>query len=146
MRAHAMPTVPEQAVLELREVYARMNAALQPFRRSCAARGHCCNFAKTGHMLYVTDLEAAEMSRCGLEPDAAQAANGTCPYLRDSKCGAREHRGLGCRIYYCDGTYEAERNDVYEAALKEIRAIEARHAMEHHYRPVTAVDFKEFAS
>jgi hypothetical protein len=146
MRAHAMPTVSDTAVEELRGVYARMNAALQPFRRHCAARGDCCNFTKTGHMLYVTDLEAAEMARCGLEPVESQAAGGTCPYLRDSKCGAREHRGLGCRIYYCDGTYETERNDVYEAALKEIRAIEARHGIEHKYRPVTAVNFKEFGS
>lgn len=136
--------ISESAFRELREVYARLSTALEPYRRYCHARGTCCNFTRTGHMLYLTDIEAAEMARCGLEPVEQQAVDGCCPYLRGSLCGAREHRGLGCRMYYCDTTYEAQRNEVYETFLKDIRAIEARHGIEHYYRPVTAIDFKEF--
>jgi hypothetical protein len=142
----ARSKIPDAALAELRELYSRLSAALEPYRRHCAARGLCCNFVKTGHMLYLTDLESALMSRCGLEPVEEQAVQGSCPYLRGTECGAREHRGLGCRMYYCDTTYETERNAVYETYLKEIRAIEARHGIEHFYRPVTAIHFKEFSA
>jgi Fe-S-cluster containining protein len=63
--------------------------------------------------------------------------DGTCPFLRGKLCGIRDHRALGCRIYYCDRTYEEDRNAVYESHLKEVRAIEARYGIEHSYRPVT---------
>jgi hypothetical protein len=138
--------VPDAALLELRALYERFGAELEPFRRHCAARGHCCNFTQTGHMLFLTDLEAAEMARCGLDALPSQQAAGCCPYLRGTSCGAREFRALGCRLYFCDGTYEENRNALCEIFLKEIRAIEARHQIPHNYRPVTAIDFKEFAA
>lgn len=132
-----MHTCPDTAHQELRALYQRLDAELAPFRRRCDATGRCCNFAATGHMLFVTRLEAAEMARAGAEPDAAQAAAGRCPYLRGTQCGIREHRALGCRIYYCDRTHEEDRNALYERFLKEIRAVEARHGIEANYGPVT---------
>ncbi|HYF51294.1 MAG TPA: hypothetical protein VEJ63_17905, partial [Planctomycetota bacterium] len=56
-------------------------------------------------------------------------------------CGVREHGALGCRIYYCDRTYEENRNEVYERFLKRVREIETRFGIEHSYRPVTEIDF-----
>jgi hypothetical protein len=129
------------AFTELRQVYERLAADLEPFRRHCDTRGICCNFTQTGHMLYVTGLEAAEMARSGETPDQSQAADGTCPFLRGRLCGIREHRAIGCRIYFCDRTYEEDRNAIYERFLKEVRAIEARYSIEHTYQPITAVDF-----
>jgi len=136
-------TLPDPGHAELRALYDELSAELEPFRRHCDTRGICCNFAKTGHMLYVTTLEAAEMARSGVTPDAAQAAAKTCPFLRDNLCGVREHRALGCRIYFCDRTYEENRNEVYERFLKRVREIEARHSIEHTYRPVTDVSFSD---
>jgi Fe-S-cluster containining protein len=129
--------IPEKAFTELRAVYERLAVALEPFRRHCASRGICCRFSSSGHMLYVTGLEAAEMERSGERIDPALIKDGTCPFLRGKLCGIRDHRALGCRIYYCDRTYEEDRNAVYESHLKEVRAIEARYGIEHSYRPVT---------
>jgi Fe-S-cluster containining protein len=129
------------AFTELRAVYARLATELEPFRRSCDTRGVCCNFTKTGHMLYVTGLEAAEMANSGEAPDLSLAAAGTCPFLKGKMCGIREHRALGCRIYFCDRTYEEDRNAIYERYLKEIRQIEAAHGIDHTYQPMTSVDF-----
>jgi hypothetical protein len=141
-----MSAIPEQAFTELRALYAKLAAELEPFRRHCDARGLCCNFAKTGHMLFLTNLEAAEMARCGEKPDRTLSAAGTCPYLRGKLCGAREHRALGCRLYFCDPTYEEQRNEIYERFLKLVRATEARFGVAHAYQPVTKIDFDCMAS
>ena len=133
--------IPAAAFVELRDVYARLAAELEPYRRHCDARGICCNFAAHGHRLYVTTLEAAEMANACASPDAAQAQAGSCPFLRGKLCGVREHRAIGCRIYFCDSTYEEARNALYEKCLREVRAIEARHGIEHTYRQVTEVPF-----
>jgi hypothetical protein len=138
--------IPKGALAELRALYSELDGALGPFARRCVARGNCCHFRTTGHMLYVTDLEAAEMALSAAAPQNAQSTAGTCPYLAGTQCGARERRALGCRIYYCDGTYETERNAVCETFLARIRAIEKAHGIGHQYRPVTGVDFeREFS-
>ncbi|HYG74612.1 MAG TPA: hypothetical protein VEK08_06370 [Planctomycetota bacterium] len=137
-----MSAIPQAAFDELQALYGRMSAALEPFRRHCTGRGICCNFAKAGHMLYVSDLEAAEMARSGGTPDMAQARDGSCPYLKEKLCSIRDHRAIGCRLYYCDKTYETERNALYESYMKEVRAIEVRYGVAYSYRPVTQIDFE----
>lgn len=133
-----MVKIPSEALAELHALYSRLEQDMSPWRRHCAARGLCCDFARTGHMLYVTNLEAAGMAQAGPVPAPPHAG---CPYLRGKLCGAREHRALGCRLYYCDSTYEDERNALCETFLREVRAIEARCGIEHAYRPVTEADF-----
>ena len=132
-----MLPIAEGAFAELRALYAQLGVELEPFRRHCDMRGICCNFREHGHRLFVTGLEAAEMARSGERPDAALAQAGVCPFLRGKLCGVREHRALGCRIYFCDTTYEEERNALYEKFLRHVREIEARHGMEHSYTDVT---------
>jgi hypothetical protein len=136
-----MPDVPESALIELRALYAQLAGELEPLRRYCDARGLCCNFTAADHMLYVTSIEAAEMAASPERPDMALAADGKCPYLRGTLCGCREHRAIGCRIYFCDRTYEEDRNALYEKFLKAARDIEARYGIEHLYTPVTKVEF-----
>lgn len=139
-----MIAVPSEALLELRDCYAQLAVEMNVFQRHCDARGFCCNFKEAGHRLYVTPLEAAMMSSSGVEPNGEQAEGGTCPYLKGSLCGVREHRALGCRIYFCDTTYEEQRNALYEKFLARVREIEARHGIAPGYTNVTTVDFKEF--
>ena len=140
-----MIPVRAEALIELRACYAQLALELQPLQRRCDARGYCCNFKAAGHRLYVTPLEAVMMSQAGVEPNLEQAASGTCPYLKGSLCGVREHRALGCRIYFCDTTYEDQRNALYEKYLARVREIEARFGIEPGYTNVTEVDFNELA-
>jgi hypothetical protein len=140
-----MISIPAAALAELQALYTKLGEELEPVRRHCDGRGICCRFSKCGHMLYLTDIEAAEMARSGVEPSAAQSAEGNCPYLRGSMCGIRDFRAIGCRLYYCDKTYHEDRNALCEKFLKAAREIEARYGIAHRYRPVTQIDFKEFA-
>jgi hypothetical protein len=141
-----MEPIPEAAFAELKDLYRRLATELEPLRRHCDSRGICCQFSKCGHMLYLTDLEAAEMARSNVLPDDAQSEAGTCPYLRGHLCGIRDNRAIGCRLYYCDRTYDDDRNALCEKYLKEARAIEAKYNVDHRYRPVTQIDFKEFSA
>lgn len=143
---YSLPQVPEAARAELQLLYAELAQELEPFRRYCDARGLCCNFRATDHMLYLTGLEAAEMAATPHRPEVtlpnmALSETGKCPYLSGTQCGAREHRAIGCRIYYCDRTYEDERNALYEKYLKAAREIEVRYGIAHDYVPVTQVNF-----
>jgi Fe-S-cluster containining protein len=138
-----MDEIPEQALDELQEVYGRLTAALEPYKRHCDLRGNCCDFALHGHMLYVTGLEAAGMLRAGLIADKLQQQDGKCPFLNGKMCGIRDHRALGCRLYYCDTTHEVSRNELYERFLKDVRAIEVRYNLETSYRPVTEINFQD---
>jgi Fe-S-cluster containining protein len=94
-------------------------------------------------MLYVTDLEAAAMARPGEVADSTQSQVGLCPFQRGAGCGVYERRALGCRTYYCDTTYQDERKQLYETALRELRAIQDRYQIAHEYQPVTAVNFED---
>ena len=138
-----MAKIAEQAFVELEAVYERLTTELEPLRRKCEMRGICCDFAVVGHMLYVTGLEAEFMSRAGVTVDAAQAEQGRCPFLQGKVCGIRDNRAIGCRLYYCDKTFEDERNALYERYLKQVREIEVRFGIEHSYRPITQVVFQE---
>jgi len=44
---------------ELESIYADVAREIESRGPACWASGRCCNFAKTGHLLYVTGLEAA---------------------------------------------------------------------------------------
>ncbi len=136
-----MSAIPDGALSALHAVYRQLDVEIEPLRRFCDSRGLCCHFASSGHMLFVTGLEAAGMAGSAEAPDAAQAAAGSCPFLRGKLCGIRGQRALGCRIYFCDKTHEEERNALYERFLKEVRDIEARFGLEHSYQPVTAVEW-----
>jgi len=138
-----MSEIPEQAFAELAAVYARMDEAFAPLARRCVQCSDCCDFAVIGHMLYVTGLEAAWMAQAGEEPVAAQSLDGKCPFQRVNLCSIREHRALGCRAFFCDRTYQEERNAIYERFLKQVRAIETLYHLEHTYQPITQLSFQD---
>jgi hypothetical protein len=102
----------------------------------CEASGRCCNFVKTGHLLYVTGLEAAYMATrrrvAPAEVDAARA-RGDCPFLLSNLCGARDYRPMGCRVYYCDPTAQDWQRDLSERAMGLIRRLHDRHGVEYRY-------------
>jgi Fe-S-cluster containining protein len=66
---------------ELESIYAEVAREIASRGPSCWASGRCCNFAKTGHLLYVTGLEAAYTvaRRNELEREVASDARGTRP-------------------------------------------------------------------
>lgn len=92
-----MPTDAERWVVAARDprigaaldaVYADIAAAVTERGPACWASGRCCNFEKTGHLLYVTGLEAAyTVVRHRIARPMASARGGRAP-LRVIGAGA----------------------------------------------------------
>lgn len=144
---------PPAASATLRALYQRLDDELSPWRRSCRGCGECCCFDRAEHTLFLTALEAVEMAAAGTTALAAAPSSvgtpssperkrrGPCPFMREHLCAAREHRALGCRLYFCDEKGEERRRELYEKYLKAIRDCERRHGVEHLYAPLEDFHF-----
>jgi Fe-S-cluster containining protein len=133
---------------ELEGVYGAAAEAIRERGPACWASGRCCNFEKTGHLLYVTGLEAAytvRMGRAITEKRAKASPNhyslevvgatssGACPFQEGNLCGVHEIKPLGCRVYFCDRSAQQWQNELSERLLAEIRAIHERNGIEYRY-------------
>lgn len=123
----------------LEAVYADAAREIVERGPACWASGRCCNFEKTGHLLYVTGLEAAYTVAGAREREAAGATSlpvlsgGLCPFQEQNLCGVHEIKPLGCRVYFCDRSAQQWQNDLSERLLAEVRAIHDRHGVEYRY-------------
>lgn len=110
-------------------------------RPVCTASGRCCDFARTGHDLFVTGLEVAwTLDRIpparAIDAAAVDRASsaGCCPFLVRSKgaheglgvCGIHPARPSGCRVYFCDPTRERFVRDLAEHAAGGMRSLHDR--------------------
>ena len=104
---------------ELEAVFAAAAEAIRERGPACWASGRCCNFEKSGHLLYVTGLEAAYTVWMGREREGGTKAEtpslrpvlslsvvqsggggggGGCPFQTGNLCGVHEIKPLGCRV------------------------------------------------
>ena len=94
---------------------------------------------RTGHLLYVTGLEAAYTvaGARGRAPAGAASlpvlSGGLCPFQAQNLCGVHEIKPLGCRVYFCDRSAQQWQNDLSERLLAAVRAIHDRHGVEYRY-------------
>jgi Fe-S-cluster containining protein len=141
---NAGPETFEGAFRDLRALYAELDREVQSILQEnqgadCRACGECCSFPPQGAVLYATaperELLVLSPPPPGTHPD------GSCPYLRETRCTARERRPVGCRAYFCSFALpplEAREacNALGEKALAEIRGIVERHGLPWDYAPV----------
>ena len=126
---------------ELESIYAACGAAITAQGPACWASGRCCNFTKTGHLLYVTGLEAAfAVTRLTSDHPAltrstiAEAiAAGGCPFQIGNTCGVHTIKPLGCRVYFCDKSSQTWQHELTERLLDDVRSLHDRHALEYRY-------------
>jgi hypothetical protein len=124
-------------VAELERIYALVTAEVEQRGPVCWASGRCCNFKKTGHLLYVTGLEAAftlvRHGNPGQDRLTESVGSGGCPFQVMNLCGAHADKPLGCRVYFCDRTAQEWQNEVYERMLGLLREVHGRHNVEYRY-------------
>src|SRR5947209_14563151 len=89
-------------VLELYQEVDRDVARAGPV---CVASGRCCRFKEYGHTLFLSNLEA-EVLRAAAPAYVQPVSRDFCPFQVEGLCTARGPRPLGCRIYFCDPTYQ----------------------------------------
>ncbi len=139
---------------------AELMARIELRKPVCTASGRCCNFAKHGHLLFVTGLEAAvALTRIAerREAEALEAKakgrdielgaervvtlaqvsaahdRGDCPFLDGHLCGVHWARPLGCRVYFCDETAQEWQHEQSEWMMDEVRKLHEREAIEYRY-------------
>src|SRR5262245_37219394 len=101
----------------------------------CVASGRCCRFKEYGHTLFVSNLEAAVLLDGAPAYERPVTAE-FCPFQRDKLCDARAHRPLGCRVYYCDPTYQETGNAITEKYLRELKHLASQLDVEWQYAPL----------
>lgn len=123
---------------ELRKIYKDLDEELSTLSPPCRACGECCHFDEYGHKLYVSDIEVEHiLKNVGLPRTAVN--KGVCPYLADNKCTIREHRPLGCRIFYCQKGWEVTSSDLYEKYLRRIKDLYTANGLEWNYAPMPSL-------
>jgi len=116
-------------------IYAEADAAVAAAGPKCDASGRCCRFKEYGHTLFISNLEAEvliESAPAYSKPDSGDF----CPFQKDNLCTAREPRPLGCRIYFCDPTYQETGNAITETFLRRLKDLANEQALPWRYAPL----------
>jgi Fe-S-cluster containining protein len=120
------------------ELYAEVDRQVAAAGPVCVASGKCCRFKEYGHVLYLSGVEARILLDAAPAYETPVTAE-FCPFQKENICTAREPRPLGCRIYFCDPTYQDTAQRITEDALARLKAMcdEAgepwRYAPLHHF-------------
>lgn len=128
------------AAAELEAIYAEAGREIARRGPACWASGRCCNFAKAGHRLYVTGLEAAYCvarltppMTLTVEGIRLAREGGGCPFQVANLCGVHGIKPLGCRVYFCDRSAQGWQGELTERLLTEIRGVHDRHGLGYRY-------------
>jgi hypothetical protein len=103
----------------------------------CVASGRCCRFKEYGHTLFISNLEA-EVLLSGAPSYEQPVTTDFCPFQVDKLCTAREHRPLGCRVYYCDPNYQETGNQITEKYLRKLKDLAEESGEAWRYAPLHA--------
>jgi Fe-S-cluster containining protein len=125
------PEVRKQ-VLEIYQEADRDVAAAGPI---CVASGRCCRFKEYGHVLFVSSLEA-NVLLADAPPYAGRVTADYCPFQNGNLCTARDPRPLGCRVYFCDPSYQETAAQITEKYLRKLKHLAQTSGLEWHYAPL----------
>lgn len=119
-------------VLALYQEVDRAVAAAGPV---CVASGRCCRFKEYGHVLFLSNLEA-DVLLANAPPYEQPVSSDFCPFQKENLCTAREPRPLGCRIYYCDPSYQETGQRLTEEYVRRLKDLADEHGLEWRYAPL----------
>jgi hypothetical protein len=117
------------------ELYREVDADVAAAGPVCVASGRCCRFKEYGHTLFISNLEADVLLAAAPPYDRPVSAD-CCPFQKGNLCTAREPRPLGCRVYYCDPTYQDTGTRISEEYLRRLKRLADEHGVEWHYAPL----------
>jgi Fe-S-cluster containining protein len=122
---------------ELSKLYKELDEVLSEQAPECRACGQCCHFEDFGHVLYASSLEVDYLLR-GAGSPKRPIKKEVCPYLVDNLCTAREHRTLGCRLFFCQEGWQTTSQDIYETYYRRIKELAIKYQLEWYYAPMVS--------
>jgi hypothetical protein len=129
-----MPIFPDKH-RRVRAIYAEADAAVAAAGPRCDASGRCCRFKEYGHTLFVSQLEA-DVLLAAAPSFAGPVTPDRCPFQVENLCTAREPRPLGCRVYFCDPTYQETGQAISETYLRKLKALSDELGVGWRYAPL----------
>ena len=117
------------------EIYKEADKEVAAAGPVCIASGRCCRFKEHGHVLYVSNLEA-EVLLASAPAYEQPVSPEFCPFQKDNLCTAREPRPLGCRVYFCDPSYQETVNQITEKYLQKLKALSLEMDVDWRYAPL----------
>lgn len=121
----------------LRVLYADLDAEVARLGPACQLSGRCCRFAEYDHTLFVSAPEVALLLADAPAPPRPLDQGETCPW-QDARghCTARQARPLGCRVYYCDPSYQDHAPALSERFIARLKRLADERALPWDYAPL----------
>jgi hypothetical protein len=122
---------------QLQTLYRELDVALVQAAPVCALSGRCCRFREYGHTLFLSRPEA-DLLIADAPPPARELDSGeTCPWQdAGGRCTARSARPLGCRVYFCEPSFEALAPALSERFIARLKQLARDHEWTWDYAPL----------
>ncbi len=125
----------EELRRQVLELYKEVDQAVAAAGPVCLTSGRCCRFKEYGHTLFLSNLEAALLLERAPAYEPPVTADG-CPFQVNNLCTAREPRPLGCRVFYCDPSYQETGTCLTEEYLHRLKHLAQELGVEWRYAPL----------
>lgn len=123
----------QDLISEVQHLYDQLAHEIDQQRPACIARGLCCHFDDYGHRMFVTSAEWAYVVNSGRLPAPPPESNGQCPFQAGRLCTLRDHRPLGCRLFYCERKSAGLQGPMYEKYLKALKKLIEKRGINYQY-------------
>jgi Fe-S-cluster containining protein len=131
------PLLDPLAAAELRALYKELDADVAELGPVCQLSGRCCRFKEYGHTLFISTPEAQLLLESAPEPCRPLDRGDTCPWQNEhGHCTARDSRPMGCRVYYCDPSYERFAYDLSERFIRRLKELTDNQGLAWNYAPL----------
>ena len=121
----------------LRGLYQELDAEVAVIGPLCQLSGRCCRFTEYGHTLFVSAPEAALLVAEAPAPVRPLDDGATCPWQDvHGRCTARDARPLGCRVYFCDPSFELHAAELSERYIGRLKQLVDAHDLPWNYAPL----------
>lgn len=122
---------------ELMALYRELDLAVARRAPVCQLSGRCCRFKEYGHTLFVSAPEALLVLADAPQPVRELDDGASCPWQDDrGRCTARDARPLGCRVFFCDPSFDAHALELSEIFLARLKQLAIRHHWPWNYAPL----------
>lgn len=121
----------------LKRLYQDLQSEIARLAPVCDLSGRCCRFLEFDHTLFLSKPEADFLVLNAPKPSRALDDGATCPW-QDNRglCQAREARPLGCRLFFCDPSYQEAMPILSETYLRKLKHLTARFQLPWNYAPL----------
>jgi Fe-S-cluster containining protein len=108
----------------LQGVYAGLDAEVARRNPDCRISGRCCRFVEYDHTLFASAPEIALLLADAPPPRRPLDDGASCPWQDEKgRCSARGARPMGCRVYFCDPSYQPFASEIAERGIGRLKAM-----------------------